>query len=440
MTDLNDQSLEAKGIHPPSPEDIEDSRTSRKTLWNKLTSSTAARALLVGVAGLGALGGASQLIGTGETPEPGAYSYSVAQGENSTRYTREHVMGVYKDGLLHETAQKNVQVITVSKDGSEVSLAVSLKNENYVAGRKMSEKSLGSRFIQPGPVSLGAVGDQTAGFYKDANALNNHIFEVKAAEAALQRIPEIEAKREKYAETVRIIEQEQGGIDKAWLRLEKYNQLAATAEKNGMAAFFLEHGKVLSQADMDFIVKAGASMGTRLPSGEVVPMKDAVTVLPDKGTFTAIDGKEFSYTSQADLFRQVAGHYKQAAGALAVHVHRYSGADGKGGIPGPVSPEKVEEAKKTVSDFNRDYGSYEQAGKKVGDLFRQDTIRLSENFAKKAQRPPAPQEEFYNPYMLGPKEHEKIKKDGNDISLLLPDTEPSPWVTVTQAPKGPANN
>ncbi|MEZ0226820.1 MAG: hypothetical protein ACAH83_19850 [Alphaproteobacteria bacterium] len=421
----------------PTAEDIEDASKPRKTLWKRLTSSTAAGALLVAMAGLGAVNGAGNLIGPSETPAPGAYDYAVTQTENGTRYTREHVMGVYKDGLLTTTVQKNVQVIDVSADRSDVSLSVGLKNETYVAGRKTAEKDLGSRFVKPGPVSLTGVGDQTAGAYKDANALNNQIYTVQATEDALNRIPEIELKREKNADTIRIIEVEQGGIDNAWKNLVRYNQLAATAEKNGMEAFFLEHNKVMTQKDMDFIIEAGAAIGTLTPSGKVVPLKDVATVLPDKGSFTAFDGKEFSYTSQRDLFRQVTGHYRQAAAVLAVHVHRYDGSDGSGGIPGPVSPEKVAEAHRTVSDFTATYGSYDQAEQKVGDIFRQDTIRLAETFAKKAQRTPAPQEEFYNPYLLNEKAHQKIESDGNDIGLLLPHTKASQvQVTVTQAPRG----
>lgn len=419
----------------PTPEDIEDAGKPRKSLWKRLTSSTAAGALLVGMAGLGVLNAVPS-----QTPDPGAYDYAVTQTENGTRYTREHVMSIQQDGLLTKTVQKNVQVIDVSTDRSDVSLSVGLKNETYVAGRKTAEKDLGSRFVKPGPVSLAGVGDQTADAYKDANALNNQILAVKAAEDALNRIPEIETKREKNAETIRIIEEEQGGIDNAWKHLVRYNQLAATAEKNGMAAFFLEHNKVLTQQDMDFIIKAGASIGTLGPGGKVVPMKDVVTVLPEKGSFTGFDGKEFTYTSQAELFRQVVGHYRQAAAVLAPHVHSYDGADGKGGIPGPVSPEKVEEAKQTVSDFNQTYGSYDQAGQKVGDLFKQDTLRLSETFARNAQRPPAPQQEYYNPYTLTPEAHKKIESDGNDVSLLLPQTKvPQATVTVTRTPKAGVN-
>lgn len=433
MTNSEAHSPEAQGIYPPTPEDLEDARNPRNTLWKKLTSSTAARALIVAVAGLGAINGIGHLLGPSQIPEPGAYDYAVTQVENGTRYTREHVTGIYKEGIMREMVQKNVQTIEVSSDRSEVTLSVGLKNEIYVAGRKVSEQDLGSRFITPGPVSMNDVGNQTAGFYRDANALNNHIYTVKATEKALGSIPAIEAKREKHAETIRIIEEEQGGIEQAWARLVKYNTLADTAQKNGMAAFFLEHNKVLTQQDMDFIVKAGDSIGTLTPSGAVVPLKDVATVLPAQGTFTAIDGKEFTYTSQAQLMGQVAAHYEQSAGLLAVHVHRYSGADGKGGIPGPVSPELVEQAQKTVSDFTVNYGSYELAGQKVSDLFRQDTIRLSETFAQRAQRNPAPQEEFYNSYALTIQDAEKIKAGEDDMSLLLPQSKVS-HVYVTRAP------
>ena len=435
MKDADSKTPEAQGIYSPTAEDIADARKPRDTLWKRLTSSTAARALLVAVSGLGVVTGiAAQLAPGGQTPELGSYDYAVTQVENGTRYTREHVTGIYDAGMFKETVQKNVQVIEVSSDRSDVTFSVALKNESYFMGRKTAEETKGSRFIQPGAVSMTLVGDQTAAFYREVNALNNEIYAVKGAEAALQRIPQIEAKREKYAETVRIVEQEHGGLRSAWQHLVRYNKLTTIAREDGMAAFFMEHAKVLTQKDMDSIIEYGGTSGWRLDTGEVVPMKDAFSVLAEKGSFTAVDGKEFTYSSHADLFRQVKEHYSFAAGTLAPHFHKYDGADDMGGLPAPESPEKVAEAQKAVSDFTLNYGSYELAEVKMGNIFRDTTIRLSETFAQKAQRTPAPQQEIYASFNLTPADHNKFENNGTTVELMLPQSAPK-HVTVTATPK-----